>query len=397
VPVVVALAGASLATWLVLAVGRGGFWRTQPRLPSAAAPEHWPAVAIVVPARDEAELLPETLPGLLGQHYPGEARVVLVDDQSSDGTADTAKAVATRLSGTNALPLTVLTAPPRPEGWAGKLWALHHGIEAAGEVRWVLCTDADIAHPPGALADLVAAAEHAGVDELSLMVRLRAEGGWERLLVPAFVYFFAMLYPFRWVGRRSPRHAAAAGGCALVCRSTLQAAGGIAAIRGAVIDDVALAQLLAGAGGRVWLGHGDRVRSVRPYGDLASLWAMVARSAYTQLRCSPLLLAGTVVGLSLVFLLPPVATVGGLAAGSPAVGALGGAAWAIMTATYLPMQRYYRLPAWRALTLPAAAALYLAMTVDSARQHVVGRGATWKGRHYGQLGHDASPASRPPA
>jgi hopene-associated glycosyltransferase HpnB len=384
--VLTALAAVAAAAWVVLVAGRGGFWLVRPRLPSSPPPPSWPSVAIVVPARDEAAVLPETLPLLLTQHYPGRARVVVVDDQSTDGTADVAASLAAH-GPTGALDLTVVSVPPRPAGWVGKLWAVHHGVLAAGDVDWVLCTDADIAHPPGSLTALVAAAEDLGVDEVSLMARLRTQTGWERLLVPAFVHFFAMLYPFRWVPSGRPRRAAAAGGCALVRRSTLERAGGVAAIRDAVIDDVALAQLLTRAGGRVWLGHGDRVRSVRPYGDLRSLWAMVARSAYTQLRCSLLALAGTVAGLVLVFVVPVAAVVVGAAIGDwPAV-VLGGGAWLLMAATYLPMQRYLELPWWRALTLPVAAVLYTAMTVDSTRRHLLGRGPTWKGRHLGTGTH----------
>lgn len=280
------------------------------------------------------------------------------------------------------MPVTVLRPPERPPGWVGKLWAVQHGVAAAGAADWVLLTDADVAHPPGSLRALVSAGEAARLDAVSLMARLRARSGWEQLLVPAFVYFFAMLYPFRWVDRPSPRHAAAAGGCLLVRRTALERAGGVEAVRDAVIDDVSLARALARAGGRLWLGFADDVVSVRPYDGLGGLWAMVARSAFTQLRHSTAALAGTVLGLSLVFLVPPVALATGLATGRWATAAGGGAAWALMAGTYLPMQRYYRLPAWRCLTLPVAAALYLGMTVDSARRHWTGRGASWKGRQY---------------
>lgn len=381
------LAAASLAAWVVLAVGRGMFWTTLPRLRPPTPhtpPAAWPAVVVVVPARDEADVLPGSLPTVLAQEYPGPARVVLVDDQSTDGTGATAEALAARSGGT--LPLTVLRAADRPPGWAGKLWALEQGLAEVRDEPWVLLTDADIAHPPGSLAALVAMAEAGGLDHVSLMARLRARSGWERLLVPAFVYFFAMLYPFRWVGRSPARHAAAAGGCVLTRTAALRAAGGVAAVRGAVIDDVALAQAVARAGGRVWLGFADDVASVRPYDSLASLWRMVARSAYTQLRCSPLALVGTVLGLALVFLVPPGVLAAGLATGATAAAAVAGAAWVVMALTYLPMQRYYGLGAWRAFTLPAAAVLYLGMTVDSARRHWTGQGAAWKGRQYRPAG-----------
>lgn len=205
----------------------------------------------MVPARDEAAVLPLSLPGLLGQKYPGRARVILVDDHSSDGTAQVAHALAAEIPG--GLPLTVTTPPPLPEGWTGKLWAVRHGVELAGEVELLLLTDADIAHGPQTLAALVAGARSQRLDLVSQMARLRTETGWERLIVPAFVYFFAQLYPFRWSNRPGGRTAAAAGGCSLVRREALERAGGVAAIRGAVIDDVSLARAVKRAGGRTWL------------------------------------------------------------------------------------------------------------------------------------------------
>ncbi len=387
----VVAAATSAAVWLVLAFGRGSFWRARPRLPRSPVPARWPSVAVVVPARDEASLLPLTLPGLLAQRYAGDARVVLVDDQSTDGTAAVARAIAEAHAGGNPLPLVVAGTRPTPPGWAGKLWALQEGLEQVGDVDMVLFTDADIAHPPDSLARLVAAAEEGGWDQVSLMARLDVTDAWDRLLIPSFVYFFAMLYPFRWVARRplrrrtppSPRRAAAAGGCLLVRRAALAAAGGIAVVRGAVIDDVSLARALARAGGRLWLGYGEDVRSVRRYDGLGPLWAMVTRSAYVQLRCSPVALAGTVAGLLLVFAVPPVAALVGVGLGWSVVAALGAGTWALMAATAVPMQRHHGLRRWRALTLPVAALVYLAMTVDSARRHHRGEGAAWKGRTYG--------------
>ncbi|TWE16065.1 hopene-associated glycosyltransferase HpnB [Kitasatospora atroaurantiaca] len=372
------LSALSLLSWLWLTFCQGFFWRTDQRLPPRRPPARWPEVVIVVPARDEAEVLPVSLPSLLTQHYPGRARVILVDDHSSDGTG----ALAERLGTAAALPLTVTTPPPLPPDWTGKLWALRHGVELAGQTEYLLLTDADIAHRPDSLAELVAAAESNGLDLVSQMARLRVVTGWERLIVPAFVYFFAQLYPFRWSNRPGSRTAAAAGGCSVVRREALERAGGVAAIRGAVIDDVSLARAVKTSGGRIWLGLAEQVDSVRPYPRLAQLWRMVSRSAYAQLRHSPLLLVGTVLGLSVVYLVPPVATVVGLAAGWPAVAATGASAWALMAGTFLPMLRYYRQPAWAALLLPFTAFLYLLMTVDSAVQHWRGRGASWKGRTY---------------
>ncbi|MFD9124127.1 glycosyltransferase [Kitasatospora sp. NPDC059571] len=368
----------SLLAWVWLAVCRGLFWRTDVRLPPREEPERWPSVAVVVPARDEAEVLPLSLPSLLAQKYPGPARVVLVDDHSGDGTGE----VARRLAADGGLPLTVAVPPPLPSGWTGKLWALRHGVELAGDVDLLLLTDADIAHGPTSLAELVAAAGSNGLDLVSQMARLRVATGWERLVVPAFVYFFAQLYPFRWSNRPGARTAAAAGGCTLVRREALERAGGVAAIRGAVIDDVSLARAVKRTGGRTWLGLADRVASVRPYPRLADLWRMVSRSAYAQLRHSPLLLLGTVLGLGLVYLVPPVAVAAGLAAGAPAVWGTGAAAWALMAGTFAPMLRYYRQPVAAAPLLPFTAGLYLLMTVDSAVRHWRGRGAVWKGRTY---------------
>jgi hopene-associated glycosyltransferase HpnB len=370
------LAVVALLAWLWLVGLRGLFWRTDLRLPAGPPPAVWPSVAIVVPARDEADILPATLPTLLAQDYPGHARVVLADDESTDGTSD----VAAGLAAGSRLPLTTVRPGPRPDGWTGKLWALRAGVAAAGDPEFYLFTDADIAHPPHSLADLVAAARDR--DLVSQLARLRIETGWERLLVPAFGYFFALLYPYRWSNRPRARTAAAAGGCTLVRRSALERAGGLAAIGGAVIDDVALARAVKRAGGRTYLGLADGVRSVRPYPTLGTLWQMIARSAYTQLRYSPLLLAGTVLGLGLVFLVPPAAVVAGAVAGDPAVCATGAAAWLLMAASYLPTMRYHGQPPAAALLLPYTATLYLAMTLDSARQHYLRRGATWKGRSY---------------
>ncbi|GAB2738980.1 glycosyltransferase [Kitasatospora kifunensis] len=403
-PWVTGVTGLSLLCWLWLACCQGLFWRTDLRLPPnrpepvlpqpPAGGTPMPEVAIVVPARDEAAVLPLSLPGLLAQKYPGRARVILVDDHSSDGTAAVARALAEQCP--EGLPLTVTTPPALPPGWTGKLWAVRHGVELAGEVEWLLLTDADIAHGPQTLAALVAGAQGPGLcpgsaaerlDLVSQMARLRTETRWERLIVPAFVYFFAQLYPFRWSNRPGSRTAAAAGGCSLVRREALERAGGVAAIRGAVIDDVSLARAVKRTGGRTWLGLAERpeelrVLSVRPYPGLGPLWRMVSRSAYAQLRHSPPLLLGTVIALALIYLVPPVATGAGLLTGDLALLVTGATAWLVMTGTYLPMIRYYDRPAPAALLLPFTALLYLLMTVDSAVQHYRGRGAAWKGRTY---------------
>ncbi|MGW3203939.1 glycosyltransferase [Streptomyces sp. NPDC001135] len=371
----------SLAAWCWLLLCRGFFWRTDVRLPPRREPRAWPSVCVVVPARDEAAVLPASLPSLLTQDYPGRAEVFLVDDGSSDGTGELARELSRRQGG---LPLTVTSPGEPPAGWTGKLWAVRHGIglARARDPEYLLLTDADIAHAPDSLRTLVAAAGAGGFDVVSQMARLRVESAWERLVVPAFVYFFAQLYPFRWIGRKGSRTAAAAGGCVLLRTGAAEKAGIPEFIRHAVIDDVALARAVKGAGGRVWLGLADRVDSVRPYPRLHDLWRMVSRSAYAQLRHNPLLLLGTVAGLALVYLVPPAAVAVGAAGGGTATAVTGAAAWAVMAGTYLPMLRYYRQPLWPAPLLPFTALLYLLMTVDSAVQHYRGRGAAWKGRTY---------------
>ncbi len=371
----------SLAAWLWLLLFQGWFWRTDVRLPASRDPDGWPDVCVVVPARDEAAVLPASLPSLLVQDYPGRAEVLLVDDGSTDGTGDLARELARRRGG---LPLTVVTPGEPPSGWTGKLWAVRHGMELARarDPEYLLLTDADIAHAPDSLRRLVSAARTGGFDLVSQMARLRVESLWERLVVPAFVYFFAQLYPFRRIARPRSRTAAAAGGCVLLRAGAAERARIPDAVRNAVIDDVAVARAVKRSGGRVWLGLADGVDSVRPYPRLRDLWRMVSRSAYAQLRHSPLLLVGTVAGLVLVYLVPPAAVAVGAAAGSVPCALPGGAAWLVMTGTYVPMLRYYRQPLWLAPLLPVTAFLYLLMTVDSAVQHRRGRGAAWKGRTY---------------
>jgi hopene-associated glycosyltransferase HpnB len=382
VPILLAISLLAVAAWIYLFAGHGGFWRTDQRLPPAGPsdPAAWPAVVAIVPARDEAVMLPQTLPTLLNQRYEGTLAVLLVDDESSDGTGE----IAARLARESRHRLHVLAGEPTPAGWAGKVWAMAQGLRAAGDADYVLFTDADIAYAPGAVSALVrsALADHRVL--VSQMALLRTDSLAERLLIPAFVYFFAQLYPFRLVNRRGGRTAAAAGGCMLVRRSALEAAGGLEPIRGARIDDVALGGLLKRAGGDCWLGFSTDVVSRRRYEGGGEIWDMVARSAYTQLRYSPVLLAATVLGMIWLYLLPVGATAAGLAVlagGGPAwLAAAGLAAWAIMAVSYLPVLLLSRLsPAW-ALCLPAIGLLYTAMTVSSALRHRAGRGGEWKGR-----------------
>ena len=385
----------SAAAWLYLLLAHGAYWRTGQRLPHVGGePASWPGVIAVVPARNEAAMLPVTLPALLTQDYPGDFRVTLVDDGSSDGTARVAEDAAAHATGSGkgkgkgkAAPLAVIQAKPPEPGWAGKVWAMAQGLAATpGDPDgYVLFTDADIAWAPETLRRLVAAAAGDDRDLVSQMALLRAETAWERIVVPAFVYFFSQLYPFRRVNAPRSRTAAAAGGCMLVRRSAL--ANGLDEIRGALIDDVALGRAVKRGGGRCWLGLSTEVVSVRPYPRLTDLWHMIARSAYTQLRYSPALLAGTILGLLLLYAAPPAGAIAGAAAlatrvtGGAALAAITGlAGWLLMTVSYLPMLRLYRLSVLRAPGLPLVALLYAGMTADSARRYYTGKAVSWRGR-----------------
>ena len=383
------LASAAALAWLYLLTLHGGYWRTGHRLPPLPAeapgsgPSALPPVTVVIPARNEAAILPACLPSLLSQEYPAGLSVIVVDDDSTDATA---KIAAELGAGSD---LTVVGARPTPAGWAGKVWAMAEGVRAAGpDAGYLLFTDADIAYAPGTLARLAQCAAAGQFALVSLMALLRTGNRAERLLVPAFVYFFAQLYPFPRVSRRRASTAAAAGGCMLVRADALTAAGGLEQIAGARIDDVALGRLLKRAGRRCWLGLTTDVTSARPYDRLADIWDMVARSAYTQLHYSLAATAGAVLGLAWLYLLPPAAAIAGLvllSSGAAAATAgwllaAGLAGWLLMSVTYVPMLRLYRLSPLRAPALPLIAAMYAAMTADSARRHHRGRGGEWKGR-----------------
>jgi hopene-associated glycosyltransferase HpnB len=372
---VLVVASVALAVWLYLLLARGGFWRCRERdadVPAKLAA--WPRVAAVVPARNEADHIADSVGSLLAQDYGGAWTVILVDDDSADGTAE----VARRGAGGDAR-LRVVNSRGLPAGWTGKLWALKQGIDAAMAMPeppdYLLLTDADIVHAPDSLSRLVARAESKHLVLTSLMVKLRCESFAERAGIPAFVFFFQMLYPFVWVNRPASAVAAAAGGCMLVRADVLRKAGGIEVIRGALIDDCALAKALK-AHGPIWLGLTERVRSVRPYTSLADIRRMVARSAYAQLHYSPLLLMGTVAGMVLTYVVPPFAAI----FGSGIVRMVGLATWALMALAFQPTLRFYRLsPLW-GVVLPAIALQYTLYTLDSAYQYVRGRGGTWKGR-----------------
>jgi hopene-associated glycosyltransferase HpnB len=367
-----------LAIWLYLLAGRGGFWLGRQRdheVGAGSAP--WPAVAAVIPARDEAESVGKTIASLLQQNYPGEFRVILVDDQSRDSTAEVARSTAAVLGAADRL--TVLPGRTPPTGWTGKLWAQQQGIELAEiapqSPAYLLLTDADIVYAQDALTPLVVQAQTNGYALISLMAKLRCESLAERMFVPAFIFFFQMLYPFAWANDPRRSTAAAAGGCMLVRCEVLRQAGGMAAIRGALIDDCALAKRLK-ADAPIWIGLTERVHSIRTYPAVADIRRMVARTAYAQLNYSPLLLAGTVFGLAITYFVPVALAL--FASGVAQV--LGVLAWLAMAIAFQPTLRFYRVsPAW-GLALPAIAAIYMAFTIDSAYQHARGRGGMWKGR-----------------
>ena len=369
----------AVAIWLYLLSARGGFWLARDRddRESFPDPARWPSVVAVVPARNEADVIAQSVGSLVKQDYPGPFRIVLVDDGSDDGTAAVARQAATIDGGK---PLEILRGAALPTGWTGKLWAMQQGVQhagaSAGDPEYFLLTDADIGHSPDNLRALVVRAEREGRVLTSLMAQLSCVTRAERFLVPAFVFFFQMLYPFALVTRKRHKLAAAAGGCMLVRRDALEKAGGIASIRAEIIDDCALARRLK-AQGPIWLGLTRRARSLRPYGSVGEIGRMVSRSAYAQLGYSPLLLAGTVAGMVLTYLVPPALALfgdSGLARGA------GLGAWALMALAFQPMLRFYRVsPLWGA-ALPIIGMTYTLFTLLSAFQVWRGRGGMWKGR-----------------
>ncbi len=460
-----AIALLSLLIWVMLLLFWGRFWCGTERLPTpmlsvgadrdrravsespVSSTRTDPSVIAVVPARNEAEVLPETLRSLLSQRYGGRLRVLLVDDGSTDGTGDLARELAGLLpdvtlmaiddretgdrhqptaSPENSLEFAVISPPPLPQGWTGKLWALDRGIAAArshwGDPDYIWLTDADIDHPPDNLQRLVNHARDDRRELVSLMVRLRCQSLWERLMVPAFIFFFQKLYPFPWVNDPNNAMAAAAGGCILLQTTALDRIGGIGCVREALIDDCALAwavkhlepdSVSAATASvdpladlqakppadsqtkpstqppadrpsyrRIWLGLSHSTRSLRPYDSLASLWEMVARTAYTQLNYSPILLGGTILGMILVYLVPPLSAIGGIAWNMPQLAIIGGLTWGGMVVAYRPTLRSYEQPTIVGVLLPAIASIYLFATIDSAWRHWRGRGGAWKGRTY---------------
>ena len=380
----------SVLVWLALLFARHGFWRADQQLPPASPRADdgraWPAVTAIVPARNEEAVIAESLASLLDQDYPGRLRILVVDDSSGDATAARARAAfAERQAGNRQG--NILTAPPLPSGWAGKLWALNTAeqqLRQGTAPAYVWLTDADIRHGPDTLTRLVEKVCDGHLAMVSQMVRLRLDSFWERRLVPAFIFFFQKLYPFPAVNAPERSTAAAAGGCILLDWNALMRIGGIAALKDALIDDCTLARLVKRSGGTLWLGLTNDSVSLRPYPGLAAFWAMVTRSAYAQLNNSPLMLIVTLLSMSLTYLAPPLILLTWPLHGNAGAGLLALLACLLMATAYRPTLRFYGFPAWQALWLPFAALLYTVMTLDSARLHWLGRGGAWKGRHYGQ-------------
>jgi len=365
------LALLSLCIWLYLFFMHGRFWLSGPEL-QAAVPAQYPDVDIIVPARDEAETIGRVIASLLAQDYAGRFQVILVDDSSSDGTASIAAAAGVGKS------LRIITGQPKPPGWSGKLWAVSQGIDQT-DAPVMLLADADIVHDPRHLATLVARLDSPVVDMVSEMVRLNCVSFAERALVPAFVYFFQMLYPFARVNAERSRVAAAAGGTVLIRRGAVERIGGISSIKGALIDDVTLAKSVK-RGGAIYLGHSGLATSIRPYPRLADIWHMITRTAFTQLHYSGALLLLTLLGLTLVWWVPVFEAV----AGHGWSRACGAAAFLLAAVSFLPtLRRYARSPLW-SLGLPLIALFYMGATLTSALNYWRGSGARWKNRDYGE-------------
>ena len=378
-----------LAIWAYLLFGRGWFWLCGEGDDTAVVAnkvrneaDAWPSVVAIIPARDEADMIARSVGSLLQQDYPGPFSLVVVDDQSTDGTAAVASNAASAAHAAERLEIVTGNGPP--PGWTGKLSAMRQGlaeVEASAQApEFVLFTDADIAYAPHVLSRLVTIARAKNSVLTSLMVKLRCESTAERWLAPAFVFFFQMLYPFAWVNDPRRAAAAAAGGCMLVRCEALRAAGGLEVVRNALIDDCALGALMKGQG-PIWLGLTESVDSLRAYSTFAEFRRMVSRSAFAELRYSPLRLAGAIGGMALVYVAPLLFVL--FARG--VAQAAGAVTWAMMAIALAPMLRLYRRPLIGGFALPAIAAAYVAFTFDSALQYWRGRGGYWKGRFQAPL------------
>lgn len=409
----------SLIIWIILLLFRGQFWRGDQRLFEVKEPLlNYPSVAVIVPARNEADLISTSLRSLLNQNYPGSFSIILVDDQSSDNTANIAQETAKLSNQTDRL--NIITSQPLPAGWTGKLWAMEQGVKYTSMLnyipQYILFTDADIEHSPNNLKQLVEKAETEKLQLVSLMVLLRCQSFWEKLLIPAFVFFFQKLYPFRWVNHPQSQLAAAAGGCILIHQEALTRIGGLAILKQALIDDCSLAQAVKNTpptplskGGKdqlfttvnqgfsigsfifpftsksyhpIWLGLTETTQSLRPYPNLLSIWDMVARTAFSQLNFSTILLGLTLIGMILIYLMSPLSLIWGIVHGNGLVILLALLTGLLMEIAYYPTLKLYQLsPIW-GLTLPFIGFLYALMTLDSALRYWRGKGGSWKGRTY---------------
>lgn len=399
----------SLIVWIILLCFRGQFWQADQQLEASTTElEVLPSVCAVIPARNEAELLPITLQSLFLQDYPGTLSIILVDDQSTDGTATIAQKVGELNKNRQ---LNIILSQPLPPGWTGKLWAIEQGIRHAQTLTrqpdYFLLTDADIEHDPANLRQLITKAQQEDLDLVSLMVLLRCQSFWEKLLIPAFVFFFQKLYPFRWVNDPNHSTAAAAGGCILIQQEALNRIGGIQSVRQALIDDCALAQAVKSSKidkgilsrltspivpekkGQIWLGLSRLTRSLRPYPTLTSIWEMVARTAFTQLNYSILLLVGTLLGMTIIYIVPIVSLIFGLLTANWLIAVAGLIIWILMAIAYYPTLRLYQGSPLLAFCLPAIALSYTLMTLDSAIRHWRGQGGAWKGRVYSATNHNS--------
>lgn len=375
----------ALAIWIYLVFAHGNFWRGRDGIALSPEPETWPSVLVVIPARDEADLIGTTMASHMACDYPGEKRIILVDDQSSDGTADIA-----RSADTGDWPLSVIEAPALRTGWTGKLWALHYGLQSLEHVpsKYILFADADIEYAPDTLRKMVAKAEADQLSMVSITARFDSRGFWGGFLMPAFVYFFSQFYPFGRANNPRSDVAAAFGGCLMVHREIFESAGGIASIRNALIDDCTLAKVMKDAdpNSRIHVSLGKtEVLSLRDNSTFDSIWSMVVRLAFTQLGRSYLSLAGSMLGVVLTYFVPPIAVLSTPWHGSLIACLAGLGAWALMAFSYLPTIRMYEKPAYHAVFLPFAAFYYFLMTVTSGIEHFRGNTGLWKGRTYADL------------